>query len=306
MPEKTPQCSSHFKHTPVLANEVLRSINELPEKLLNEGLIIDATLGGGGHSALILEQHPKLKIIGLDQDPEARTAASKRLEPFGSRVKIIETNFADFIPAQKVNFVLADLGVSSHQLSEPKRGFSFLFDGPLDMRMNPTQKKTAAQLIQTLNERQIADLIFKYGEERFARRIARKLKEELTTIGQYKGTKELAYSIAGCYPPKLRYGRIHPATKTFQALRIAVNDELKVLEELLKKAPNWLKEEGLIGIISFHSLEDRQVKKAFMTDERLERVTKKPIQASSEEISQNPRSRSAKLRIARRTNKLEC
>ena len=300
MQGQSPKKISHFHHIPVMGSEVLQSIKNLPEELLKDGLIIDATLGGGGHCSLILEEHPNLTVIGLDQDPIARFAAGKRLAHFGSRVKIVGTNFADFTPPQEAILVLADLGVSSPQLDVAERGFSFRINGPLDMRMNQEEGITAKELIDTLEEKQLANIIYDYGEEKYSRRIARRIKKDLLVKGPYEGTNALAYAIAGCYPPKLRYGRIHPATKTFQALRIAVNNELEVLEKFLQKAPSWLKEGGLLNIISFHSLEDRRIKKAFIDDERLERITRKPLQASTKEVSQNPRSRSAKYRLARR------
>tara|TARA_Y100001968_G_scaffold297456_1_gene306444 strand:- start:39379 stop:40287 length:909 start_codon:yes stop_codon:yes gene_type:complete len=290
----------HFNHLPVLGEEVIESLSKLPQALLRESLIIDATVGGGGHSELILETYSEIKLIGIDQDPNARTFASQRLKRFGSRVKILEMNFAEFSPPEEVSMVLADLGVSSHQLDEPARGFSFRSNGPIDMRMNPQQGINAGELLDKLDEKKLADLIYNYGEEKLSRRIARRIKSDLLEKGPYENTSNLAYAIAGCYPPKLRHGRIHPATKTFQALRIAVNKELEVLDCLLKNAPEWLKNEGLFGVISFHSLEDRRIKKSFLNDERLERVTKKPIRASCEEITNNPRSRSAKFRIATR------
>ena len=302
MPTNSVQQSSNFQHLPVLAEEVLGSISNLSEKLLNGGLMIDATLGGGGHTSLVLAEHPNLQVIGLDQDPTARAAAAKRLAGFGSRVKIVGTNFADFNPPERAVLVLADLGVSSPQLDVAERGFSFRLNGPLDMRMNPEKGITAGELIQTLGENELANVIYSNGEERLSRKIARRIKTDLSEKGPYTGTKDLAYAIAGCYPPKQRYGRIHPATKTFQALRIAVNNELEVLDRLLIQAPNWLKKGGLLIIISFHSLEDRRVKQAFINDVRLERITRKPLLASSKEISINPRSRSAKCRIAQLIN----
>ena len=167
-------------------------------------------------------------------------------------------------PAEPAVMVLADLGVSSPQLDVAERGFSFRLDGPLDMRMNPQgDGDTAAELISRLDESDLADLIYAYGEERLSRRIARRIKTDLTVQGPYSGTAALAYAVAGCYPPKARRGRIHPATRTFQALRIAVNDELAVLDGLLQQAPDWLEPDGLLGLISFHSLEDRRVKTAF-------------------------------------------
>ncbi len=278
------------------------SFSLLPPELFDGGLIIDATLGGGGHCELILETHSRLRAIGLDQDPHAREAASVRLERFGSRVRILGENFADFNPPEKAIYVLADLGVSSPQLETAERGFSFRIDGPLDMRMNNEKGMTAKELIETCKEDELAQIIYEYGEERFSRRIARKIKKDLLEKGAYKGTKELAYAIAGCYPAKQRFSRIHPATRTFQALRIAVNNELTVLEEFLKKAPDWLKKDGLISLISFHSLEDRRVKNTFLHDQRLEKVNRKPLIANEKELNHNPRSRSAKLRIGRKVN----
>ena len=289
---------SPFSHVPVLADAVLAAAEQLPR---SEGVLIDATLGGGGHSALLLERHPGLRLIGLDQDPTARAAAAERLAPFGDRVTIVATNFADYAPSEPVLMVMADLGVSSPQLDVAERGFSFRLDGPLDMRMNGSgDAETAAELIDRLEESALADLIYGYGEERLSRRIARRIKNDLAEQGAYSGTAVLAYAVAGCYPPKARRGRIHPATRTFQALRIAVNDELGVLDRLLQQAPDWLEPEGLLGIISFHSLEDRRVKTAFLRDERLQRITRKPVVATEEEEEANPRSRSAKWRLARR------
>ena len=289
---------SSFFHQPVLAAAVLEASEQLPRE---NGLLIDATLGGGGHSALLLERHPGLRLIGLDQDPAARAAAAECLAPFGDRVLIEATNFADYTPPEPAVMVIADLGVSSPQLDVAERGFSFRLDGPLDMRMNPSSDgETAAELIDRLEENDIADLIYGYGEERLSRRIARRIKADLKETGAYSGTAALAYAVAGCYPPKARRGRIHPATRTFQALRIAVNDELAVLDRLLQQAPDWLEPAGLLGVISFHSLEDRRVKTAFLRDERLERMTRKPVVATPEEEESNPRSRSAKWRLARR------
>jgi len=298
MKEGSISSSSNFNHIPVMGKEIIQSIKALPSELTKQGLIIDATIGGGGHSAQILENFPGIKIIGLDQDPMAREAASKRLIKFGTRIEIISTNFADFSINEQAICVLADLGVSSHQLDEPSRGFSFRLNGPIDMRMNPEEGSSAAELIETLSEQNLADLIYELGEEKRSRRIARKIKNDLAKNGPYSGTQDLSYAIAGCFPPKQRYGRIHPSTRTFQALRIAVNNELGSLESLLLKAPNWLLENGLFMIMSFHSLEDRRVKSSFKTDNRLKVISKKPIRASSEEIELNPRSKSAKLRIS--------
>jgi 16S rRNA (cytosine1402-N4)-methyltransferase len=292
-----------FAHVPVLAEAVLGGCAGL-ELLLKlgeqRGVLLDATLGGGGHSALLLEAHPGLQLIGLDRDPTARAAAAERLAPFGDRVTIVATSFGDYTPDQPVLAVLADLGVSSPQLDVAARGFSFRGDGPPDMRMNPEAGETAAELIDRLEENELADLIYAYGEERLSRRIARRLVAERPWSGSGRSSGDLAYVIAGCFPPPARRGRIHPATRTFQALRIAVNDELGQLDRLLQRAPDWLVPGGLLAIISFHSLEDRRVKTAFLADERLERVTRKPLVADEAEAEANPRSRSAKLRLARR------
>ena len=286
----------------MLAQQVVASFAPLAAALdrQGDGVLIDCTLGGGGHSALLLEAHPRLRLVGLDQDSTARSAAAERLEPYGDRVQIVDTNFAAYQPGEPALAVLADLGVSSPQLDVAERGFSFRLDGPLDMRMNPAAGETAADLIDRLDETELADLIYAYGEERLSRRIARKIKQHLAEQGSFRGTEALAYLVAGCYPPKARRGRIHPATRTFQALRIAVNDELGVLDRLLDQAPDWLQPGGLFGVISFHSLEDRRVKTAFSSDPRLQRVTRKPETAAEEEQSSNPRSRSAKWRVARR------
>ena len=303
----------------MLADQVLAGFAELSPLLAQQGggLLIDCTLGGGGHSALLLQAHPSLRLVGLDQDPTARAAAAERLAPFGDRVSIVATNFSDYRPSESAVAVLADLGVSRPQLDVAERGFSFRHDGPLDMRMNPQAGETAAELLERLEEGELADLIYGYGEERLSRRIARRIKQDLAAQGPYSGTAALAYAVAGCYPPKARRGRIHPATRTFQALRIAVNDELGVLDRLLASAPDWLLPGGLFGVISFHSLEDRPVKQCFRRlcgqpesaddntpqDFRVkvaEPLTRRPIVAGEEEVAANTRSRSAKLRALRK------
>lgn len=279
----------------MLAHQVLEAFASLP----TEGVLLDCTLGGGGHSALLLQAHPGWQLIGLDQDPEARKAAATKLAPFGERVEIIATNFASYQATSPVVAVLADLGVSSHQLNQVERGFSFRSDGPLDMRMNPEGLgETAAALIDRLSETELADLLFQYGEEKLARRIARKLVAEGPWDNGERGTAALAYAIAGCYPPKQRHGRIHAATRSFQALRIAVNNELGVLEQLLEQAPHWLQAGGRFAVISFHSLEDRLVKNSFKSNPALQVITRKPLVADEAEEASNSRSRSAKLRVS--------
>ena len=290
--------SSFFNHKSVMTDEIMASLEHYP--LINNNQLkgIDATLGGGGHSYHLLRKYSDLNIIGLDQDPFARKSASKKLDEFQNRIDIRASNFADFVPKEKVSFVIADLGVNSNQIDDPKRGFSFQKDGPLDMRMNPFLEVDAEKLIEALNEQDLANLIYKYGEERLSRKIARKIKMDLKENGKYSGTKELAYSIAGCFPPKQRYKKIHPATRTFQALRIAVNKEIEVLEKFLQVVPEWILPGGIISIISFHSLEDRLVKNSFKNDQRLKNLTKKPITPSEQEVELNKRARSGKLRIA--------
>ena len=301
MPDQPDSSTQGFMHVPVLAEPLMQTLATELSDQRQSGEFIDATLGGGGHSALLLDRYPELQLVGLDHDATARQAAAERLKSHANRVTIVATNFADYTPAHPVALVLADLGVSSPQLDVAKRGFSFRLDGPLDMRMNPAGGgETAAELIARLEETDLADLIYAYGEERLSRRIARRIKADLAADGPYSGTEALAYAVAGCYPPKSRRGRIHPATRTFQALRVAVNDELAALDRLLQKAPDWLEPGGLLAIISFHSLEDRRVKTAFLGDERLQRVTRKPLRADEAEQQINPRSRSAKLRVARR------
>jgi 16S rRNA (cytosine1402-N4)-methyltransferase len=291
-----------FAHLPVLTDAVRQVFAALPAGAGEAPpRLIDATLGGGGHSALLLEDHPRLEVIGLDQDATARAAAAARLAPWADRLRIVATNFAAYSPDAPVQAVLADLGVSSPQLDRPERGFSFRAEGPIDMRMNPEAGETAAELLDRLEEGALADVLFQFGDERLSRRIARRLvAEREAKPWAERCTSELAYAVAGCYPPKARHGRIHPATRSFQALRIAVNDELGCLERLLQRAPDWLLPGGVLAIISFHSLEDRLVKRAFLGDARLERITRRPVVADAAEAEANPRSRSAKLRLARR------
>ena len=288
-----------FNHKSVMVDEIVSFIDNCEDKRSNNFTGIDATLGGGGHSYQLLKKFSNLKIIGIDQDPYAIEAASNTLQNFKNRIEIINTNFSEFNPSQKVSFLIADLGFNSNQIETAERGFSFQKDGPLDMRMNPNQKKTAEELIKYLSEKELADLIYEYGDERLSRKIARKIKDDLVNKGKYSGTKELAYSIAGCFPPKQRYRKIHPATRTFQALRIAVNSEIEALEILLNNSTKWLLPGGLLSIISFHSIEDRIVKNFFKKEEKLFILTKKPITPLKDEVQRNIRSRSAKLRVAK-------
>lgn len=283
-----------FSHIPVLSQEVITGLNIQPG-----GHYLDLTVGGGGHSRLILETAEDVKITAVDQDEDALNAAKENLAEFGNRVKFIHSNFANYqFPENTYHGILADLGVSSYHLDNPERGFSFRNTANLDMRMNQQQSLTAGDIINEWGEQELADIFFKYGEERLSRRIARRIIEKRP----FNTTTELANAIAYSVPPKYRHGRIHPATRVFQALRIAVNDELKVLETLLEKAPHALIPEGRIAIISFHSLEDRPVKHGLRNSPSLRILTKKPIIATAAEIKENPRSRSAKLRIAEKKN----
>ncbi|NEQ42109.1 MAG: 16S rRNA (cytosine(1402)-N(4))-methyltransferase RsmH [Leptolyngbya sp. SIOISBB] len=285
--------SRTFQHVPVLPEAVLTGL-----KIGNTSgsqYFLDATVGGGGHSALMLQKDEQMQLVALDQDTIALQAAQQKLAEFGDRVTLHHTNFGNFDPgAQKFIGILADIGVSSSQLDTPERGFSFRQAAPLDMRMNQHQPLSAADIVNHWDEVELANLIYGYGEERLSRRIARKILEQRP----FQTTTELAEAIAHCVPKKYRYGRIHPATRTFQALRIAVNAELEMLKTFLANAPEWLLPGGRLVIISFHSLEDRIVKHAFRQDDRLKIVTKKPVMATEEEVQANPRARSAKLRVA--------
>lgn len=283
---------STFSHIPVLSREVIEGLAVHPG-----GHYLDATVGGGGHSRLILNAAANVRVTAIDQDQDALVAAQKYLAEFGDRIQFVHSNFAAYkFPAGTFDGILADLGVSSYHLDTPERGFSFRHAASLDMRMDKRRSLTAADVINEWDEAELAEIFFKYGEERLSRRIARRIVERrpLNT------TVELASAIASAVPPKYRYGRIHPATRVFQALRIVVNDELKSLETFLEQAPNALVPGGRIVIISFHSLEDRLVKHGLRNSPNLRVLTKKPITAQEEEIVNNTRSRSAKLRIAER------
>jgi 16S rRNA (cytosine1402-N4)-methyltransferase len=283
---------SEFHHIPVLPGAVIEGLHIQPG-----GRYLDATAGGGGHSRLMLEADPTVSLVAVDQDAAAIAATQDNLAKFGPRVTYWHGNFAEFKPSgPPFNGVLADLGVSSVQLDLGDRGFSFRQSAPLDMRMDPRQELTAADIVNHWDETKLANLIYTYGEERLSRRIARKIVDQRP----WQTTTDLAEAIAYSVPRSYRYGRIHPATRTFQALRIAVNRELEVLETLLKVAPTWLAPEGRLVIISFHSLEDRLVKHSLKDSPEFKVITKKPVIAADDEISQNPRARSAKLRVAER------
>ncbi|HQM38393.1 MAG TPA: 16S rRNA (cytosine(1402)-N(4))-methyltransferase RsmH [Candidatus Bipolaricaulis anaerobius] len=280
-------------HEPVLVAEVVRFLAPAPA-----ALIVDATVGTGGHAEALLARGAR--VIGIDQDPAALDRARERLRPYTDRVQLLPGNFRDLPalvpPVPRVDGVLFDLGASSLQFDSPERGFSFLAAGPLDMRMDPTAPVTAADLVNRLPEAELARILWEYGEERYARRIARAIVQQRPL----RTTTELARLVACLYPPGRH--RIHPATRTFQALRIAVNDELGALEAGLAGAVRLLAPGGVLCVISFHSLEDRIVKHFLRREAltgRLEVLTKKPLRPEEDEVSRNPRARSAKLRAAR-------
>lgn len=285
-----PETKPNFVHISVLATELISGIVINPG-----GIYLDATVGGGGHTQLILQTAPDTKVIAIDRDAAAINAAKNKLVEFNDRLTFWRGNFAEYQP-QELTFdgIIADLGVSSFHLDTGSRGFSFRQEAELDMRMDQRETLTAADIINEWEEQELANIFYKYGEERLSRRIARQIVEKRP----FKTTTELANEIFHSVPRAYRYGRIHPATRVFQALRIVVNQELASLETFLKIAPNWLKPGGRIGIISFHSLEDRLVKHSFKESSILQVITKKPITPQEEELQQNLRSRSAKLRIA--------
>ena len=301
-------------HTSVLLAETIELLSPNPGEVF-----VDATLGLGGHTKALLEKEATLHVIVIDQDLDAMTIAKGRLAAFEDRVEFRHANFTDIKRfVERADGILADLGVSSLQFDSETRGFSFRFDSPLDMRMDAdSEAETAAEMLEKLTEEEIANLIYRYGEERFSRRIARRIVERRRAGDPVRTTKDLAELVERAVSRKPK-DKIHPATKTFQALRIAVNRELEVLERFLKDAIDILTPNGRLAIISFHSLEDRMVKQAFLrasgrcqcppripqcqcgAKREVEILTKKPITAGPEELDLNPRSRSAKLRAVRK------
>jgi 16S rRNA (cytosine1402-N4)-methyltransferase len=287
-----------FVHETVMRAEVLSAL----ASEARGGVYVDATVGGGGHSEAILEAHPAARVIALDRDPVALSAAQARLAKFDDRVTFVKTPFGKVAAALEslgvahVDGLCADLGVSSPQLDDASRGMSFRREGPIDMRMDPSEGETALELIERLSDDELADVIFHYGEEKRSRRIARSVKRALAE-GQLATTLDLRRAIVRAVGP-VRVGGVDPATRTFQALRIAVNGELEQLEELLAALPHVVQSGGRVAILSFHSLEDRLVKRALSDRATWEPITKKPLVASEEEGNANPRARSAKLRAA--------
>ncbi len=267
------------------------------------GVFVDGTLGGGGHTRALAERVGLSgQVIGVDLDPGPVRRAEEMLA--GMPVAVVAASYAeipeilDELEIAAVDGVLLDLGLSSDQLADANRGFSYQSDGELDLRYDPENGEPAWRMLARLSEEHLADVIYHYGEERFSRRIARKIVEERRST-PIRTASQLASLVRSCVP-RSRGHDIDPATRTFQALRIAVNGELDNLKSALRRLPDRLKPGGRLAIISFHSLEDRLVKEAFRDDPRLTAVTRKPLQAGEEEVSRNPRARSAKLRVAER------
>jgi 16S rRNA (cytosine1402-N4)-methyltransferase len=307
--------SGEFLHEPVLARQVVELLRPGPGLLF-----LDGTLGGGGHAGLLLEAGAQ--VIGVDKDPRALAAASARLARYGEAFRAVRGDFRDApnvlraLGLSGVDGALVDLGVSSPQLDDPSRGFSFREGGPLDMRMG-SEGQTLAELLARLDERELAGLLTRYGEEPFARPIARAVKRAVEA-GEPLDTARLAELVAGAIPRKAWPKRIHPATRTFQALRIAVNDELGALAAWLEGLPGMMNPGGRAGAIAFHSLEDRAVKEKFRAlcqacicppgmpvcgcgaTASFTAVTRKPAVADDAEVARNPRSRSARLRVVER------
>ncbi len=291
-------------HQPVMLNEIISSLNLKPGDK-----VLDTTIGPGGHAKEILNHIlPGGVLIGIDADKSAINIAEDALKDFQGHFKLINDNFKnlDIILSKEgikgYNAILFDLGISSYQIEDPERGFSIKYGGRLDMRMDPKLKITAHDIINRYKEKDLSDIIKRYGEERFHNRIARFIVERRSkkTI---EDARELAEIIHKAIGYRYRNTKIDPATRTFQAIRIAVNNELISLEDGLKKAVSWLEYDSRICVISFHSLEDRIVKNLFRSYSQLgvlRIITKKPIRPSSEEVISNPRSRSAKLRVAER------
>ncbi|MDL1956703.1 MAG: 16S rRNA (cytosine(1402)-N(4))-methyltransferase RsmH [Candidatus Desulfofervidus auxilii] len=287
-------------HIPVLKEEVLNYLACGTKKIF-----VDGTVGGGGHAKAILEaSKPNGFLIGLDVDDEALVVAEKNLDNYRGRFILKKSNYAEMakilmeLGFEKVNGILLDLGLSSLQLGTPQRGFSFLQTGPLDMRMDKSNSLTAAQIVNHWSEFRLKEIIKEFGEEKWATRIAKKIIE-YRNKKPIETTTELAEIIANAIPRKYWPKRIHPATRTFQALRIVVNNELENLKQFLNQALNLIISGGRLVIISFHSLEDRIVKTTFRIwakEKRVKILTKKPVRPSEKEIAINPRSRSAKLR----------
>jgi 16S rRNA (cytosine1402-N4)-methyltransferase len=291
------------QHVPVLAREVVEWLQPVAG-----GTYVDGTLGLGGHGSLILEASaPDGRLIGFEWDSQAAEIATERLAPYGKRYQLVTASYAQLLDrchglgVEQVDGILVDLGVSSLQLDTPERGFSFMADAPLDMRMSGELKMTAARLVNTLKKDELADVLYNYGEERQARRVARFIAEARLEA-PIRTTRQLADIVRRAIPAKYHPKKIHVATRTFQALRIAVNREFDNLVRLLNDAPRLLRPGARLCVITFHSLEDRIVKQAFAANPAYRVLTKKPVGPGDEEKTDNPRSRSARLRVAEHIN----
>lgn len=311
----------NYQHRSVLFEECIEGLQIKPE-----GIYVDCTAGGGGHSKGIISRlGPEGVLISIDKDKDALEACKERMgsDNYPAQWHLVRSDFSclsnilDQLKINKVDGVLADLGVSSYQLDQAERGFSYHVDGPLDMRMNPDQKKCAETVVNEYSEKELADIFYLYGEERFSRKIAQRIVEK-RTIEQITTTAQLAEIVAQCMPSSSRREDQHPARRVFQAIRIEVNDELSAVNELLDIVPERLHPGGRFAVISFHSLEDRLVKERFKALEKKctcprefpvcvcnrkamgVSVTRKPVIASQEELIKNSRSKSAKLRIFER------
>lgn len=309
---------TQFAHVPVMPREVIEGLAIKPD-----GIYLDCTLGGGGHSELILKKLTTGRLIAIDKDEEALAFAKQRLAEYADKVTFVHSDFKradevlDELNIDNIDGVLMDLGVSSYQLDAAERGFSYRFDAPLDMRMDKTQFLTAFNVVNEYNEMDIADILFRYGEERYARKIAANIIR-YRADNTIRTTGQLAEIVEKSYPPKERFKGGNPCKRTFQAIRIEVNGELRELDEIIGKLAERLNKGGRICVITFHSLEDRIVKREFQYLEAkcicppkqpvcicnkvqtVKIITKKPVVASEEELAVNSRAQSAKLRVAER------
>lgn len=307
-----------FRHIPVLSSA---AVDWLSPALTGAGPLVDCTLGAGGHSEAFLQALPDLVVIGVDRDPEALAAAAERLSRFGERIRLVRSNFADIDKAtrsegyEQVGAILYDLGVSSPQLDRPDRGFGFRSGFSLDMRMDQTAELKAQDIVNNYSEDRLNDIIFRYGEERFARRVARAIVAR-RAVRPFEDAGDLAEVIRSAIPAATRRTGPHPARRTFQGIRIETNQELDSLERSLEKALELLRPGGRVAVISYHSLEDRIAKRAFRAaaegcicpkdmpvcmcgrTPRIKILTNRPVRPSEEESVQNPRSDSARMRVA--------
>ncbi len=309
-----------FVHKPVLFDEVIESLRIKPD-----GIYADGTAGGAGHSSGIAERLTSGKLISFDRDADAVKVASERLSKFGERSTVVHSNYSEIksvlaeMGIDRIDGLLLDLGVSSYQLDNAERGFSYMADAPLDMRMDRREKISAYSVVNEYSAEDLKRILFEYGEERFAPSIARAIVREREKA-PIETTLELSEIIKGAMPASARNGAHHPAKRSFQAIRIEVNGELRIIEQTIRDAASIMNEGGIISIITFHSLEDRIVKQTFAklaegctcpksfpvcicgNKPTLEVVSRKPILPSDAELEENPRSRSAKLRVAKRVN----